>query len=125
VALDGYPSLPFEIHAVQNLVAKLALVDEPGILDKAIGKGRFPVINVGDDAEVTYLGHGVFRLNFVFFYDLINIDDLVKSRYPVEKRGPGVFRCVRTLDSGFRRNDEKNAFSTFCETINMNERPFS
>jgi hypothetical protein len=43
----------------------------------------------------------------------IEIDGLVKSRHPVEKRGPGVFKCLRTLDSGFRRNDGKNAFSTF------------
>jgi hypothetical protein len=45
------------------------------------------------------------------------IDDLVKSRHPVEKRGPGVSKCVRTLDSGFRRNDEKTAFSNSCENI--------
>jgi hypothetical protein len=46
-------------------------------------------------------------------------DDLVKSRHPVEKRGPGVFKCLRRLDSGFRRNDEKDAFSTFYEIINV------
>jgi hypothetical protein len=46
-------------------------------------------------------------------------DDLVKSRHPVEKRGPGVCKHLGTLDSGFRRNDGKNAFSTFYETINV------
>jgi len=25
---------------------------------------------------------------------------------------------VKTLDSGFRRNDEKDYFSVFCETVN-------
>jgi hypothetical protein len=73
------------------------------------------------------------------------IDDLVKTRHPVEKRGPGVFNFLGTLDSpsamlrvvspstllrtvslsngssnhGFCRNDEKNAFSTFYETIKI------
>ena len=46
-------------------------------------------------------------------------DDFVKSRHPVEKRGPGVFKYVRALDSGFRRNDEKDAFSTFYEIIKL------
>jgi len=45
------------------------------------------------------------------------VDDLVKSRHPVEKGTPGAYKCLRTLDSGFRRNDGKNAFSSFCETI--------
>jgi hypothetical protein len=47
----------------------------------------------------------------------MKFDDLVKSRHPVEKRSPGVCNFLGTLDSGFRRNDEKNAFSTFYETI--------
>jgi hypothetical protein len=47
----------------------------------------------------------------------ITFDDLVKSRHPVEKRGPAVFKCLRRLDSGFRRNDGKNAFPAFYETI--------
>jgi hypothetical protein len=51
----------------------------------------------------------------------IKPDDLVKSRHPVEKRGPGICERLRTLDSGFRRNDGKNAFSTFCETIKPDE----
>jgi predicted Fe-Mo cluster-binding NifX family protein len=51
------------------------------------------------------------------------IDDLVKSRHPVEKRGPGVCNFLRTLDSGFRRNDGKNAFSTFYETVIIKQFP--
>ena len=49
----------------------------------------------------------------------MNSDDLVKSRHPVEKRGPGVRKILGTLDSGFRRNDGKKAFSTFYETIKI------
>ena len=50
----------------------------------------------------------------------MTFDGLAKSRHPVEKRGPGVRKILRTLDSGFRRNDGKKAFSTFCETITFN-----
>jgi hypothetical protein len=49
-------------------------------------------------------------------------DDFVKRRHPVEKRGPGICKRLRTLDSGFRRNDRKNAFTTFCETIKKKRR---
>jgi hypothetical protein len=60
------------------------------------------------------------------------IDGFVKNRHPVEKQGPGVCNFLGTLDSpsamlrvvsssnhGFRRNDGKNAFSTFYETIKI------
>ena len=46
-------------------------------------------------------------------------DDLVKSRHPVEKRGPGAYKCLKRLDSGSRRNNAINAFSIFCETIKI------
>jgi hypothetical protein len=48
-----------------------------------------------------------------------NLDELVKSRHPVEKRGPAFCNSMKTLDSGFRRNDEKRAFGTFYESINL------
>jgi hypothetical protein len=48
-----------------------------------------------------------------------SLDGLVKSRHPVEKRGPGVCNSLGTLHSGFRRNDEKNAFATFYEFISL------
>ncbi len=44
-------------------------------------------------------------------------DELAKSpptRHPGE---PGVHNYWSLLDSGFRRNDGKEHFSTFCETI--------
>jgi len=44
-------------------------------------------------------------------------ENFAKSRHSVEKRGPEVFKYMIILDSGFRRNDGKDAFSAFCETI--------
>jgi hypothetical protein len=61
MALDGDPPFLFKVHGVQNLMAKLALADHSRMLDKAIGKGRFAVIDMGDDAEVAYLWHSVLR----------------------------------------------------------------
>ena len=61
--------------------------------------------------------------SFHDFSDL-NVDDLVKSRHPVEKRGPGVCKCLKTLGPGFRRNDGKHAFWPFYETINVSFRIF-
>jgi hypothetical protein len=52
VALDGDPSLPFDIHGVEDLIAELAVGDGPALLDEPVGEGRLPVIDVGDDAEI-------------------------------------------------------------------------
>ena len=34
----------------------------------------------------------------------------------------GVQKYLKTLDSGFRRNDRKRAFSTFYETVNIDQK---
>ena len=52
-------------------------------------------------------------------YIISNLDALVKSRHPGESRGPGQYKFLKTLDSGFRRNDGKGSFSTFYESINL------
>jgi hypothetical protein len=43
---------------------------------------------------------------------------------PVKARVQGVYACLKILDSGFRRNDEKGHFQTFYETINFAFRQF-
>ena len=56
-------------------------------------------------------------------------DDFVKSRHSGESRirsgaGTGVHwvcNCPKELDSGFRRNDRKRPFLTFCEGIKLDE----
>jgi hypothetical protein len=45
-------------------------------------------------------------------------DGFVKSRHPGESRGPGHYNQLKTLDSGFRRNDESGLPATFYEFIN-------
>ena len=58
---------------------------------------------------------------------MCKMDELAKSpptRHPGEPRiksgaGAGVHNYLSLLDSGFRRNDGKEHFSTFCKTIKI------
>src|ERR1700730_1602161 len=61
--LDGDAALALEIHAVEDLILHIALADRARELEQAVGQCRFPVIDVGDDAEVAHSrlscgGHG-------------------------------------------------------------------
>ena len=61
VRLDRDPPLPLQVHVVEHLVAHLSLGDGAGAFQQAIGKRRFPMVDVGDDGEVTdarLVGHG-------------------------------------------------------------------
>jgi hypothetical protein len=53
--------------------------------------------------------------------NLPNIDGLVKSPTSVTPVKTGVQNLLNSLDSGFRRNDEKRTKQTFYETINIDE----
>jgi hypothetical protein len=44
-------------------------------------------------------------------------DDLLKSRRPGLSRGQGIYKDLKALDSGFRRDDEKGCFQTFYGII--------
>ncbi|MFO7971735.1 MAG: hypothetical protein R6U40_08290 [Desulfobacterales bacterium] len=38
---------------------------------------------------------------------------------PVKTGVQMIYNFLKRLDSGFRRNDKKRCFGTFCETINV------
>ena len=57
VAFDGNSPLPFEVHIVQCLVLHLALSNGSSGLEQAIGQGAFPVVDVGNDAEISDVIH--------------------------------------------------------------------
>ncbi len=59
IRLDRDPALALDIHRVEDLVAELAILDPPTGLDQTVGQGRLPVIDVGDDAEISDVFHGV------------------------------------------------------------------
>jgi hypothetical protein len=60
VAFDGYPPFSFQLHVVQHLILKIPFIQGPGGHQQAIGQRALAMIDVGYDAEITYLIHGVY-----------------------------------------------------------------
>ncbi len=61
LCLDRYAPLPLQIHRVEDLLSHVTLADGAGQLEEAIGQGRLPMVDMGDDREVAYarlIGHG-------------------------------------------------------------------
>ena len=60
IQLDRNPTLALEVHRVEQLRLHVALRHRPGDLDQPVGQGRFAVIDVGYNAEIsdTGLAHG-------------------------------------------------------------------
>ena len=52
LTLDGDAALALDVHAIEVLGAHVAVADDSGHLQHAVGQGRFAVVDVGDDAEV-------------------------------------------------------------------------
>ena len=50
--LDGDPPLPLELHVVEELLLHVPDRHRAGVLEQAIGQGRLPVVDVGNDAEI-------------------------------------------------------------------------
>lgn len=59
MTLDRDPALTLQVHVVQRLLLQLAIAHCTGLLKEAVCQGAFPVINVGDDAEVPDVVHGL------------------------------------------------------------------
>ena len=58
IRLDRDPTLPLEVHGVEDLVAEVAVFHPAAALDEAVGERRLAVVDVGDDAEVADVVHG-------------------------------------------------------------------
>jgi hypothetical protein len=52
VGLDRNASFALEVHRIEKLFLRLALLDRSRDLQKAVGESRFTVVDVGDDAKV-------------------------------------------------------------------------
>jgi hypothetical protein len=59
LTLNGDPSFALDVHIIQDLILEVSLIDHARILNEAVGKGRFSVINVCNDAKITYVLHGL------------------------------------------------------------------
>jgi len=49
--------LALYVHSVQDLISELPFFHKARFLNQAISECGFSVINMGYDAEVTYIGH--------------------------------------------------------------------
>jgi hypothetical protein len=59
MALDRNAPLPFQIHIVKNLLLHRFACHRIGHLKKSVGQCAFAMVDVGDNAEITNLVHGV------------------------------------------------------------------
>ncbi len=57
VALDGDSLLPLQVHIVQNLRLHIPGGQCLGQFNQPVGKSALSVIDVGDDAEISYVLH--------------------------------------------------------------------
>jgi len=55
MSLDGDAALAFEIHVIEKLVLHLPLGNSPGELQDAVRQRRLPMVDVGDDGEISYV----------------------------------------------------------------------
>ena len=54
--LDGDATLPLQVHVVQQLGLHLPGGHRVALLNKAVGQGRFAMVNVGNDRKIADLG---------------------------------------------------------------------
>jgi hypothetical protein len=71
MALNGNTSFPFNIHVVQHLVLLFPFPDGVGSFEQSVCQGAFPMINMGDNAEIT---------------DVLHMDDSSRRLAKIRKR---------------------------------------
>jgi hypothetical protein len=54
LCFDGDAALALQIHGVEHLFVHLAFGKRAGHFEQAVGKRRFAVVDVRDDAEIPY-----------------------------------------------------------------------
>lgn len=55
--LDGYPTLFFDIHRVQNLGLHLTVCKTSAPLNQAVGKRRLAMVDVRNDGKISDVIH--------------------------------------------------------------------
>ena len=54
LGFDGDPALPLEVHAVHNpLLGLLSRSEHARLLEHGVDEGRFPMVDMGDDGDIT------------------------------------------------------------------------
>jgi len=57
VAFDSDTAFAFKVHVIQDLSLGFTFVHRAGKFEQTVGKSALAVINVGDNAKVTYVLH--------------------------------------------------------------------
>ena len=55
MGLDGDAALAFQVHGIEQLLLHVARGDGAGAMQQPVRKRRLPMINMGDDAEISYV----------------------------------------------------------------------
>ena len=48
-------TLPLEVHGIEDLIHHLTLAECAGPFQKPVSERRFPMVNMGDNGEITYI----------------------------------------------------------------------
>jgi hypothetical protein len=54
---DGDSTFALDVHGVEELCLHVAFLNGSGNFKKSVRKGRFSVVNMGDDAEIANVVH--------------------------------------------------------------------
>ena len=68
LAFYGDSPLPFDIHIVKNLIPKMTIIHQPGYLNQTVSQCGFSMVNMGNNAKVSYIFHVLFHLPIYYFY---------------------------------------------------------
>ena len=59
MAFNSYATLPFQVHIIKDLFLQIAFGNCTGHFKQPVRQGTLPMINMGDDAEVSYVLDGM------------------------------------------------------------------
>lgn len=57
IGLDGDPTLPLDVHRVEQLLTHITLGDSACVFEQPIGKRRLAVVDMRDDRKVADMLH--------------------------------------------------------------------
>ena len=57
LAFDRDAPLALDVHVVEDLVLEIPVVHDAGVLDQTVGQSGLPMVDMGDDTEVSYIIH--------------------------------------------------------------------
>lgn len=53
MGLDGNTAFAFQVHGIEDLLVHFSIRQSATDLDETVRYGRFPMVNMGDDGEIS------------------------------------------------------------------------